>query len=173
MQDSSLDSQDGRYKAAADEFGPALERLARGVEADPAERHDLLQDIHLALWRSMALFDGRCSLRSWVYRVAHNTAASHVVARRRVPKGKCIEELELADGQPGPEEAVSDGQLLERLMDLIRSLRPQDAQLMLLYLEDLSAEDIGEITAMSAGAVATKIHRIKALLARQFWKARR
>jgi DNA-directed RNA polymerase specialized sigma24 family protein len=34
-----------------------------------------LQEIRIALWRSFANFDGRCSLRTWVYRVAHNTAA--------------------------------------------------------------------------------------------------
>ncbi len=52
--------QDEAYRAAAAEFGPALERLARGYEAEPDRRRDLLQDIHFALWRSFALFDGRC-----------------------------------------------------------------------------------------------------------------
>ncbi len=64
---------------AAAEFGPALDRLARGYEADADLRRDLRQDIHTELWRSLARFDGRCSLRTWVYRVAHNTAASHVL----------------------------------------------------------------------------------------------
>lgn len=161
-------SQDGRYGLAAAEFGPALERLARAVEADPSERRDLLQNIHFALWRSMAAFDGRCSLRSWVYRVAHNTAASHITARRRAPKGMSIEELELVDDRPGPEEIAGDNHALGRLMALIRGLKAPDSQLMLLYLEELSAEEIGEITGMSAGAVATKIHRIKTFLARRF-----
>jgi DNA-directed RNA polymerase specialized sigma24 family protein len=47
--------------------------LVRGYEADPGRRQDLLQDIHIALWRSFAVFDERCSLRTWVYRVAHIT----------------------------------------------------------------------------------------------------
>lgn len=161
-------NQDDRYKTAAAEFGSALDRLARAVEADPSERHDLLQDIHFALWRSMAVFDGRCSMRTWVYRVAHNTAASHVAARRRVPRGLSIEELELVDDRPGPEDSANDNRALERLMALIRGLKQSDAQLMLLYLEDLGAEEIGEIMAMSAGAVATKIHRIKTVLANRF-----
>src|SRR5688572_29918745 len=68
-----------RYADAAAAFGPALERLARAYERDPDKRRDLLQDIHVALWRSLARFDGRCSLRTWVYRVAHNTATSKVL----------------------------------------------------------------------------------------------
>jgi len=161
-------SQDERYSSAAAEYGPALERLARSYEADPAERRDLLQDIHFALWRSLALFDGRCSLRTWVYRVAHNTASSHVLRRKRTAKGMSIEELEMADTGAGPEDIVGGQQLLDRLMTMIRSLKPFDAQIMLLYLEDLDAAEIGEIAGISAGAVAAKIHRIKTLLARQF-----
>ena len=53
-------------------------------------------------------------------------------------------------------------------MEMIQSLRPPDRQVALLYLEDMDAAAIGEITGMTAGAVATKIHRLKALLARRF-----
>jgi DNA-directed RNA polymerase specialized sigma24 family protein len=48
-------SQDDRYQEVADTYGPALDRLARAYEADPEARRDLLQDIHLQLWRSFAL----------------------------------------------------------------------------------------------------------------------
>lgn len=65
-------SQDDLYRQVAESYGPALERLACAYEADPEERRDLLQDIHAALWRSFEGFQGRCSLRTWVYRVAHN-----------------------------------------------------------------------------------------------------
>jgi RNA polymerase sigma-70 factor (ECF subfamily) len=79
-----------------------------------------------------------------------------------------IEELEMADAGAGPEELVGGQQLLEQLMTMIRSLKPFDAQIMLLYLEDLDAAEIGEIAGLSAGAVAAKIHRIKTVLAKQF-----
>jgi RNA polymerase sigma-70 factor (ECF subfamily) len=160
--------QDERYRGAVAEYGPALERLARAAEADPAERRDLLQEIHFALWRSMSGFDGRCSMRTWIYRVAHNAAASHVIRGRRAPKGISIEELALVDDGANPEEIASENQALERLMAMIRALAAPDAQVMLLYLEDLDAAAIGEITGISSGAVATKIHRIKALFAKRF-----
>ncbi|HWD27290.1 MAG TPA: sigma-70 family RNA polymerase sigma factor [Rhizomicrobium sp.] len=163
-------SQDERYTRAAAEYGPALERLARAYEADADQRRDLLQEVHLALWRSFALFDGRCALRTWVYRVGHNAAASHVAARRRARAGAMValEDLELSDDDAGPERALGEQQALARLMAMIRALKPPDAQVMLLYLEDMDAAAIGEITGISAGAIATKIHRIKALLAKRF-----
>jgi len=61
-----------------------IRRLGYGYEADPDRRHDQLQEIHLELWRSLALFDGRRALRTWVYRVAHNVAASYIVRQRRI-----------------------------------------------------------------------------------------
>jgi len=51
---------------------------------------------------------------------------------------------------------------------LIQQLKPLDRQIILLYLEGMDAAAIGEITGVSAGNIATKIHRIKNLMARRF-----
>jgi len=158
------------YQDAATTYGAALERLARAYEADPEIRRDLLQDIHVALWRSFAGFDGRCSVRTWIYRVAHNVAASHVMHRRRTRSQALVglEELEnLPDANSG-QPAADRSQALDRLLNLIQRLKPLDRHVILAYLEGLDAASIGEITGLSPGNVATKIHRIKTVLARQF-----
>ncbi|MBL8593498.1 MAG: sigma-70 family RNA polymerase sigma factor [Devosia sp.] len=162
---------DARYALAANRFGPALQRLASGYEWRPATREDLLQDIHLQLWRSLASFDGRCSLKTWVYRVAHNVAADHVRRSMRGSKVLSLEDLERAGNQvpvPSPEDEVSDRLTLARIHQLLRRLEPLDRQVMLLYLEGEDAAAIAEVTGLSAGAVATRIHRIKRLLANHF-----
>ena len=88
-------NQDGLYSSAVDQFGSALERLARAYEADPEKRRDLSQDIHFQLWRSFQRYDGRCSLRTWVYRVANHVATSHVIRERRIFSSLVtLEELE-------------------------------------------------------------------------------
>jgi RNA polymerase sigma-70 factor (ECF subfamily) len=157
--------QDRRYLEAAAEFGPALDRLARGYEADADLRRDLRQDIHTELWRSLARFDGRCSLRTWVYRVAHNTAASHVLKHKGKRSFVGLDELETAAAEDDPEQEVLERDARQRLLALIQTLKASDRQLTLLYLEDLDAAAIGEITGLSSGAIAVKIHRIKAALA--------
>jgi len=167
--------QDERYHQAAAEYGPALERLARGYEFDPDRRRDLLQEIHLALWRSFAVFDGRCSPRTWVYRVAHNTAVSYGIARRRSGDRSLVSleavEAELA-GAGSDGGAAADRQVLARVTELIQRLEPLDRQVILSYLEGMEASEIGEITGLAPGNVATKIHRIKAVLARRFSQGR-
>ena len=168
--DTRRPTQDEHYARAAAEFGPALGRLARAYERDPDRQRDLLQDIHFAIWRSFESYEGRASPRTWVYRVAHNTAASHVMKDKRARTSHWI-DLDHAADAPDPvagAEHYAETDLLSRLMTFIQTLKPPDRQVMLLYLDDLDAKDIGEITGLSAGAVATRIHRIKAVLARRF-----
>jgi RNA polymerase sigma-70 factor (ECF subfamily) len=159
-----------RYAEVARSFGPAIERLAGAYERDPDARRDLLQDIHVALWRSLARYDGRCSLRTWVYRVAHNTAISRVVRRRAAaPTLVAIEDdLDSVAEAIDREQGFDRQRALDRLYALIQRLRPLDRQVMLLYLEEEDAASIAEITGLSAANVATKIDRIKQILVRQF-----
>ncbi len=162
-------SQDDLYQEAADTYGSALDRLARAYEADPETRRDLLQDIHLQLWRSFGHFDGRCSLRTWVYRVAHNVATGHVVRQRRIRKTLAtIEEIEAMPSNDQSERVVSEKQALERLSMLIQLLKPLDRQIIISYLEGMDANSTAEITGLSAANVAMKVHRIKTMLKRWF-----
>ena len=156
--------QDERYNSAVAAFGPALKRLARVYAAD---YEDLLQDIHLALWRSFASFNGGCSLKTWVYRVAHNTAISSKVRRRR-PALICLEEAAELPADIDTEQRIGEAQALAKMRALIAALKPPDDQVMLLYLEDLDAQSISDVTGLSPGAVTVRIHRIKGVLARRF-----
>jgi RNA polymerase sigma-70 factor, ECF subfamily len=156
------------YAQAAATYGAALDRLARAYEPDAERRRDLLQEIYLALWRSFAAFDGRCSLRTWVYRVAHNTATSQVLRRKAsAPTLVGLDDLDAQADDDG-HAAVEERHSMEQLLRLIHRLRPIDRQIILLYLEDMDAAAIGEITGVSAGNVSTKVHRIKSLLKRRF-----
>ena len=161
--------QDCLYKEAAGLYGAALERLTRAYEPDGDRCLDLLQEVHLALWRSLASFDGRCSLRTWVYRVAHNVATSQVTRRRsRAPALVGLDELEAMPDGVDHEQGLDDQRALERMMALIHALEPLDRQIMLLYLEEFDAATIAEITGFSATNIATKVHRLKKLLSRRF-----
>jgi RNA polymerase sigma-70 factor (ECF subfamily) len=162
--------RNSRFEEAVAAYGTALERLARAYEADPDACRDLVQEVLIALWRSLEGFDGRCSLRTWVYRVAHNTAASHVTRQMRMKQRTFVglEELaELADSTEG-EDAAGQRDAINKLYALIEQLKPLDRQVMVAYLEGMDAVSTAEITGLSARNVATKIFRIKQLLAQRF-----
>jgi RNA polymerase sigma-70 factor, ECF subfamily len=164
------ESQDELYQKAALEYGAALARMAHAYEADPDLRRDLSQEIHLALWRSFGKFNGRCSLRTWIYRVAHNVATSYIVRQTR---GKRITFLTLNEAETQAlgediEISADRNQVLDRLFVLIQRLDPPDRQVIVAYLDGLDAESIAEITGLSAARVWNKIHDIKTVLARRF-----
>jgi RNA polymerase sigma-70 factor (ECF subfamily) len=151
------------------QFGSSLERLARAYEADPEKRRDLSQDIHLQLWRSFQRYDGRCSLRTWIYRIAHHVAASYVIREHRIFSTLVsLEELEMFPDKAEGSSSVDRRLNLDRLSALIQRLKPLDRQVIISYLEDMDAASIGEITGLSPANVAMRIHRIKNVLAKRF-----
>jgi len=79
-----------------------------------------------------------------------------------------LEDEELENRATSGQQAADRSHALDRLLILIQRLKPLDRHVILSYLEGLDAASIGEITGLSPGNVATKIHRIKAVLARQF-----
>ena len=79
-----------------------------------------------------------------------------------------IDALETLPDESSAEQAMDRERNLERLLLLVQRLKLMDRQIMLLYLEGEDAASIGEITGVSPGNVATKIHRIKQFLARRF-----
>lgn len=151
------------YREASGALAPALARVAAGYEADRELRRDLLQEMHTALWRSLENFDGRCSLKTWTWRVAHNVGATHL-GRRRAQ----FVELEELGGDDDVEARLDRARALSRLTQLVHALEAPDRQLLLLYLEGLEAAAIAEVTGLSSSNVATKIHRLKAALTRRF-----
>lgn len=166
-----LSRQDVLYRDAASQYSLDIARFVAGYERDEARRQELLQDVHVALWQSFAGFRGQCALRTWVYRVAHNVGASHIERDRKV-----AERGYLGLDDAAAEAVVSDDAGiasverridLQRIFALIHRLKAADREVMLLYLEDLDAAAIGEITGLSARNVATKVHRIKAVLSQQ------
>lgn len=161
-------AQNRLYAEAAAAHAPAIARLARAVEADADRARDLEQDMHLAIWRSLAAYDGRCTLSTWVYRVAHNIAATHVARARRGARLVSLDEAETILATDDPEARVDQAHLLARLHGLIAALKPTDRSVILLYLEGMEGSVIADITGLSAGNVAVKVHRIKALLASHF-----
>ncbi|HEY0598201.1 sigma-70 family RNA polymerase sigma factor [Sphingopyxis sp.] len=162
--------QDQAFTDAVAQFGGAIARMARGYEADADLRRDLEQDIQVALWQSFARFDGRCSLSTWVWRIAHNRATSHIIARRRHTRRGWtnIEEIELPSDDPTPFDRATSEQAMAQILSIIDRLDPPDRQILLLYLEGVEATETGEITGVSSDTVATKIHRFKAMLTRRY-----
>jgi RNA polymerase sigma-70 factor (ECF subfamily) len=151
---------------AREEFGSLLERhrgivlkVARTYCAHPDDRADLIQDIAAQLWRAWPAFDASRSFSTWMYRIALNVAISFVrsASHRQRHAAHLSDEDEFADATDDPDTALR----LRTLQQVIARLEPLDRALVLLYLDERSHREIGDILGLSEGNVATKLSRIK------------
>lgn len=140
----------------------ALERLARRY-AGPDDWHDLVQEMHLQLWRSFGGFDGRAQLSTWVYRVALNTALSQVRRPRR-------EHVPL---DAVPERGCSGHAVdpMDVLDEFLASLEPVPRAILLMDLEGLPREQIAEVLGLSPNAVAVRMTRLRQAFEERFVEA--
>lgn len=137
----------------------ALARVARHYAATQ-DVPDLLQEIHLQLWRSFEGFEGRSDRSTWVYRVALNTGLSF---RRKpaLPDQPLDSIAERGDAGGSMDEM----QLLEVFL---AGLDPLQRALLLLDLEGLPREQIAEVLGMSENAVAIRMTRLRESFEAQF-----
>lgn len=163
---SGSPEQSELYTRAVAECGRMLDRLPAGYEADPDKRRDLRQEIHLQLWRSFGAFDGRCSLKTWSLRVAHNAAASYVIRERRMnAKLISFEEIERTLESVDKPKDIDLERTWREVQHLILKLRPLDRQIIISYLEGMDASSIADVTGLTPANIAMKVHRIKKILA--------
>ncbi|MES2730157.1 MAG: RNA polymerase sigma factor [Bacteroidota bacterium] len=121
------------------------------------DRKDMFQDIVLNLWRSFPSFQAKSKVTTWMYRIALNTAISHL---RKQKNKQPIEQLgELAYQIPAsPTESADEW---ETLYGAIEQLSPIDKAIVMLYLEDHSYQEMGEIIGISASNIGFKLSKIK------------
>lgn len=151
------------FDRAVSEYGDALWRLTAGYAADRHDREDLRQDIHVALWKALHRFRGDCSLRTFVYRIAHNRGLSHR-ARMGRRDHRSLDHVVLRDPRPGPAERTATARRREVLHEAIRRLSPTYRQTVMLHLDGLTNGEIAEVLGLSAGNVAVRLTRARKAL---------
>lgn len=119
-----------------------------------AEADDLFQEALINLWQGSGKFRGDSTLKSWIYRVTLNTCISY----KRKKRIKTI-PMDIAP-ELFSEESV-EGRQSKQLHDRIYHLPPMDRAIILLWLENLPYDEIGEIVGMPAKAIGVRLVRIR------------
>ena len=123
---------------------------------DEDEVADLFQDILVNLWKGFPKFRGDSSPKTWIYRVSLNTCIS--VERKKKRKGETVPldmNINLYD------DTAEDMKQVRMLQDRISRLGPFDRAIVLLWLENLSYDEIGAIVGITAKNVSVRLFRIK------------
>ncbi len=142
-------------------------KVANSYCKDADDRKDLVQEIIIELWKSFKRFNHSSKFSTWMYRVSLNVAISFYRrdSKRKMVSTKLAESLIAIIPENEPSETESQIGLLQKF---ISELKDMDRALMILYLEDKSQKEIGEIMGITETNVSTKIGRIKEKLKAKF-----
>lgn len=123
---------------------------------DAEEVDDLHQEILLRLWQGYDGFEGRSDIKTWIYRVALNYCINFRDKRRREQTRRMT-----VRGSDSSDSDLEKRMQIKQLYQRINKLGLVDRSVILLWLEGLSYEEIGEILGISVKNVSFKLVRIK------------
>ena len=122
---------------------------------DQDEVNDLFQEVLINLWKGYDSFEGRSDVRTWIYRISLNTCISQDRKKKKaksVPLSMSINLFEDRD---------EDTRQVEMLRKRINKLGAFDRAIILLWLENMSYEEIGQVVGISTKNVSVRLFRIK------------
>jgi RNA polymerase sigma-70 factor (ECF subfamily) len=125
---------------------------------------DAAQETFIQAWLRLPSYRPRSSLRNWMYRIAVNTAIDMLRKENRILPGE-IEDLNLADSEPGPEALFARSQQTEMVQEAVLTLPDASrAVLVLREFEGLSYKEIAESLEIPVGTVMSRLNYARKLL---------
>ncbi|MBO4871137.1 MAG: sigma-70 family RNA polymerase sigma factor [Muribaculaceae bacterium] len=122
---------------------------------DSDEVNDLFQETLVNLWRGMSSFKGRSELRTWIWRVALNTCITSERKKKKSASVPLTMDIDLFDDQD------NDSRQVQMLRERIGRLQPFDRAIVLLWLENMSYDEIAAIVGITTKNVGVRLYRIK------------
>ena len=149
-----------RFEEIVKQHAPLIRRIARSYEANAARADELVQDIHLALWQALPRFRGDASMRTFIARIAHNRAISHVAREAREPRAVALDD-NLHASDASPEERTAQQDLRAKLEAAVQQLPVSLKVAASLALEGFSPEEVAEVLGIGVSAASVRLHRAK------------
>jgi RNA polymerase sigma factor, sigma-70 family len=128
--------------------------------SDSDEAKDITQEVFIKVLNSLNKFDNRSSFKTWLYRIAVNESIN-VLRKKKLRQFFSINsnddddnEMQFKDDSPNPEQNYEASELYKQIMDAINKLpKKQREVFMLKYFDELTYEEMSQITGVSVGAL--------------------
>lgn len=149
------------FETLLQRHGPALHRYALRSCSTAADAEDVVQETFVAAWRGLARWDGRASVKTWLFAIAARKVADSGRRRRAVPIDDDLLEP-MASPEAGPDERAHERELVEALERALDELPyRQRACWVLIEVEGLSQSEVATVLGMSPDAVRGTIFRAR------------
>lgn len=136
-------------------------RVARSLGVPHGAIDDTVQDVFLTVHRRLSEFEGRSSLRTWIYAITYRTAQNH---RRRVQRLRCDPLLDEPIAElPGPNEELEQARAGKFVMQFLDTVSADKRDVFVLcVLEELSAPEVAEILGVKLNTVYSRLRLVRA-----------
>ncbi|GGF63843.1 RNA polymerase sigma factor [Alteromonas lipolytica] len=156
------------FRQILSEHQALLSRVASSYEANESLRQELLQEIALAVWQGLERFNGDASLKTYILRIAHNRAVTHV-SKEVKSRDVSLQDDDNIVATAGtiddePEYVASRSRQVSTLLEAIRTLPVTMRQVMTLTLEGLSYQEIADVCGLNKNHVGVLLQRAKTTL---------
>lgn len=138
--------------------------MALRMSGSPERAEDLAQDIFIRIYRHLGRFNGRSTLKTWIYRVTLNHCRSKL-GRKRWLTAPLFEDdrergVQLVDGRRGPEDRTLADDAGRRVATALDAVKPPFREAVVLRdLEGLSYDEIAQVLGVRIGTVRSRIAR--------------
>ena len=130
--------------------------LVSNIVKSKESAQDVVQEVFLRVYKSIRRFERRSAFKTWLYRVAYNTALAHL--KREKP----TEEFDIRKAETTADKTSKNHTLRLTLDKLISKLKPElKAVIIFHYYDDLKYEEIAEVLDCPLGTVKIRLYRAK------------
>ena len=150
-----MNALDQQFARTVKEHKSTIYTVCYMFSQDADEVNDLFQEVLVNLWKGFDSFEHRSDIKTWIYRVALNTCISLDRKKRRAATVKLTMDINLF------KDNDEDTRQVDMLHKRISKLQPFDRAIGLLWLENLSYEEIGQIVGISTKNVSVRLFRIR------------
>ena len=150
-----MTTQERQFAQIVAEHKSTIYTVCYMFSQDADEVNDLFQEVLIHLWKGFDSFEHRSDIRTWIYRVALNTCISLDRKKRRSATARLTMDINLF------EDRDEDTRQVNMLHKRISKLQPFDRAIVLLWLENLPYEEIGQIVGITAKNVSVRLFRIR------------
>jgi len=156
-----------RDMAAFEAFYRALEKpLFRFLASrlnDPFACADLLHEVFLDVWNGAGRFEGRATVKSWVFGIAYRKVMDHFRKQGRFTTDADMPERE--DDSPDALTCLAAAEDAAHLHACLDRLKPEHrAAIELTFFQDMGYREIAEVLDVAEGTVKTRVFHAKKLL---------
>lgn len=151
------------FVAIMNHYEPYILGLLTRLAGDRSRAEDLCQETFLKALKGLHAFRADSALKTWLFRIAHNTATDHL--RAADPETQSLEER-AEDGlfpeapAPDPLARLEEAQMRNAVEGAMGGLPQQQKEILhLFYWDELSVAEIGQAMRMPEGTVKTLLFR--------------